>query len=226
MNKLTYYKEPYNPDENQNYEETYNPEDGLNMLKIIQHIKYILDNKEDKKEYVKYANIKEKEDKCISKFISRIMKNLIELHKKKAYSYDILNSEHLSYTKDMKYFIGDTIPDISIYDYIYRCVKYFKCEYACHVYAIIYIDILLDCNSDLFICNYNFHKIYGIALLCACKFMEDDMYTNKYYATVLGLSINEINIFEKLFLIYIDYKLYVSINTYTEYEKAFPLIQH
>jgi hypothetical protein len=232
MNKLTYSEEPYDPDEHQDSEEPYDPDehqdseepydpDGLKRMEIIHDIKNILD---DKKEYVNYLNIKE--DKSLSKFISQIMMNLIKLHKKKTDSYDIMNSEHSSRTRDMKYFIGDTMPDTSVYDYIYRCVKYFKCGYACHVYAIIYIDKLLEYNSNLFICNYNYHKIYGIALLCACKFMEDEICTNKYYSKVLGLSIDEINIFEKLFLIYIDYKLYVSINTYTEYEKSFLLIQH
>ena len=54
-------------------------------------------------------------------------------------------------------------------------------------------------------------------MLVSIKYNEDDYFSNKFYAKVGGVSINEIDTLEYAFLILIDFKLYVSEELFQKY---------
>lgn len=52
------------------------------------------------------------------------------------------------------------------------------------------------------------HKIFAVCLLIAMKFVQDDFYTNEYYARVFDLSLKELNKLEKIMLVdLLDFKI-------------------
>ena len=61
-------------------------------------------------------------------------------------------------------------------------------------------------------------------MLCACKFMEDDIFTNTYYAKIIGITLDEINKLEEIFLSYIKYELYIRYDIYKKYEDLLKII--
>lgn len=52
----------------------------------------------------------------------------------------------------------------------------------------------------------------------ACKFLEDNYFTNTYYANVGGISVEEFNSLEQEYLVnYLQFKLYIKSDTYDGY---------
>lgn len=159
--------------------------------------------------------------KCNKLIVSMI--ELIIINHKNHINNNANILKRMLWSDRIRYFIGHTVPKIDINSYINRCFLYFKCNYVCHIYAIIYIDKLIKNNKQIFINHENYSRIYGTALVCACKFMEDDTFYNTYYADIIGITLNELNSLEKMFLIYIDYNLYVEPELYNKYHSAFNL---
>ena len=120
-------------------------------------------------------------------------------------------------------FVGDSVPDMSLKDYLDRCAKYFRCSPSCLIVSIIYIDRMIDTYQDqkLFLHSFNVHRLFVTALTLACKHLEDKVYTNKYYAQVGGLSLQEMNRFEYRILQKLDYNLNVPLEVFQEYSKQF-----
>jgi len=166
--------------------------------------------------------LNEKNTEKLTELISKILGLLIKLHENFVSEYRP-KIKDLTYSEKLNYFIGNTVPNLDMYKYIHRCIKYFKCEYVCHIHAVIYIDRLIKTRNNLFINENNYHRIYGIALLCACKYMEDDIFTNTYYAKIIGITLKELNSLEKIFLTNINYNLYITPKLFNEYSKTFPL---
>lgn len=154
--------------------------------------------------------------KKISLLISKILNKHIKLNNNKIIDEQITSMKS---NECLKKFILDYIPSISVYEYATRCVKYFKCEKSCHICAFIYMDRLMK-DSGIYINKYNYHIIYGIALVCSCKYNEDIVFTNEYYAKVMGISLDDINKIEHIFLRYIKYDLYITTQLFNEYSTA------
>ena len=118
--------------------------------------------------------------------------------------------------KIIKPFISKKIPQISIEDFMKRLLKYSKMESSTLILILIYIDRV--CFFGKFQLNYyNIHKLILASMVVSIKYNEDDYFSNKFYAKVGGVSINEIDTLEYAFLILIDFKLYVSEELFQKY---------
>ena len=53
--------------------------------------------------------------------------------------------------------------------------------------------------------------------MLAIKYNEDDYYSNKYYAKVGGVNLEELNELEFNFLLLLDFNTFIDDNTYEEY---------
>lgn len=101
---------------------------------------------------------------------------------------------------------------MTIEEYLNRLIITFGISNSIMISAIIYLEKLhIDINI------YNIHKLLLISLLLSSKFLEDSIYKNKYWASCGGISLDTLNKLEKLYLIKINY--YLFINTFEFIDK-------
>ena len=148
----------------------------------------------------KYTYINEKLIKKISIILEKVL---------------YLNSNKFQKTKSS--FNCTFIPNISLYNYIYRIQKYSEMEDNTLILALIYIDRI--CCNNFIINYYNIHKIILISIVFAIKYNEDNYYTNSYYSKIGGIKINEFNALEKEFAQIIDFQFYVKKSLFDKYYK-------
>ncbi len=100
------------------------------------------------------------------------------------------------------------IPLITPMDYLKRIKDYFRCSPYCYVIALMYIERFISIykiymNEFHLACfnQFTFHRLYLAALLVASKiYGSDNYYTNRYYASVGGISTEETNALERQIL--------------------------
>ncbi|KAL3647881.1 hypothetical protein CASFOL_008849 [Castilleja foliolosa] len=124
-------------------------------------------------------------------------------------------------TKDViTIFHGLRAPSLSIQQYIDRIFKYSCCSPSCFVIAQIYMDRFIQ-RTNLFLTSLNIHRILITSVMVAAKFMDDAFFNNAYYAKVGGVSTAEMNKLEMKFLFSLDFRLYVSVQTFDKYCSVF-----
>ena len=148
----------------------------------------------------KYNYINEK----LIKKISIILEKVIYLNSNK-------------FQKKKSIFNCNFIPNLSLYNYIYRIQKYSEVEDNTLILALIYIDRI--CCNNFIINYYNIHKILLVSVVFAIKYNEDNYYTNSYYSKIGGIKINEFNALEKEFAQIIDFQFYVKKSLFDKYYK-------
>jgi hypothetical protein len=151
-------------------------------------------------------NINSSRSECICKFSS------------KEFLSSISNSIECIIDKKLKavnsIFDNESIPKISIKEYLIRIMKYCKINKSTIVIALVYIDRL---PSDFFISMYNIHKVILSSILVASKINEDKIHTNYYFAKVGGINLFEMNLLEIDFLKLLEYNLLVDSAAFIQY---------
>ena len=74
----------------------------------------------------------------------------------------------------------------------------------------LYLNKILE--SNLFLTDFNVHKLLSISILIAIKYNEDKISNNRYYGDIFGLTLKEINSLEFSYLKLLDFKLFVEYN--------------
>ncbi|KAJ5066059.1 hypothetical protein M0811_03392 [Anaeramoeba ignava] len=118
--------------------------------------------------------------------------------------------------KDTNNIFSVDLPSISIHDYVQRLVDNLRCSQQCFVVAIAYILRIIKQNSNIFLTKYNIHRFLVTAVMSAAKFFDDQFYNNKFYATVGGIPLEEMNKLELEFLFLIDFQLVISREEFTK----------
>jgi hypothetical protein len=102
-------------------------------------------------------------------------------------------------------FYSDAIPSISIYDYLTRIIQYTEIDETTLIIALVYIDKYLTSFPQVNVLSQHIiHKLLFTAIILAIKYNEDDIYNNKYYSEVGGVSLYELN--------QMEYELFVTLN--------------
>ncbi|WP_039669565.1 cyclin family putative virulence effector [Coxiella burnetii] len=107
-------------------------------------------------------------------------------------------------------------PEISFADYIWRIVAYARLTHSQMIHTLIYLD---RCQENFFLTSLNFYRLFLVAALVAQKFHQDDSFSNKSFADLVGITVKELNILEAKFLFAISFSLYVLPKTYKEYNR-------
>ena len=94
--------------------------------------------------------------------------------------------------------------------------KYASCSNECFVFALIYIDRLIQ-RSNFLLTELNVHRVVITAVLLAAKFYDDAYYNNAYYAKVGGVLVSEMNGLEIDFLFRVNFSLHVAPDIFTRY---------
>lgn len=108
------------------------------------------------------------------------------------------------------------LPPITLEAYIARLLQYAPCEKECFLAALLFMDRLSERAGFIFN-SMNVHRSYLVALLLAAKFFEDQPCDNGYFATVGGVSLQELNNMEVTFLTLVEYRVCVTQWEYNMY---------
>ena len=173
-----------------------------------------LGNETESKSQKEETQIKNKD---LINAISVTLSTIIEENRK------LPNFKEILMKQNKMIFSSNTIPNISIYDYLIRIQTYSLIEKSTLILSLIYIDRLCQ-NCKLTLTFYNIHRIVFAAILIAIKYNEDNFYDNKYYAEIAGVKLKELKLMEYQFVELIDFKMYVSdeiFNKYNSYLNSF-----
>lgn len=102
--------------------------------------------------------------------------------------------------------------------YIRRLVHYSNCSTAAFVIMLVYIQRLQENCKHLLVTDMNVHRVVSTSLLLAIKYLDDEVFSNTYYARVFGVTSKELNDLELKLLQALDFKLSVSPEVYANFE--------
>ena len=166
------------------------------------------------KEKAKGNSPEEKEIKNIELInsISKALKTILDKNKNVKNYKDILKKQ------SMMYFSANTIPNITIKDYLMRIQNYSEVEKSTLILSLILIDRMCR-KSGILLTHYNIHRILFSSLLVSIKYNEDSYFDNNFYSQIAGVKPNELKLLEYTFLEYNDFNIYVKDDEYKQYEK-------
>ena len=144
--------------------------------------------------------------------ISKTLTTILENNKKLKNYRDILKKQ------SMMYFSANSIPNITIKDYLIRIQNYSGIEKSTLILSIILIDHMCK-KSNIVLTIYNIHRILFSSVLISIKYNEDSYYDNTFYAQIAGIKPNELKLLEYKFLELNDFNVYVKDTEYEQYEK-------
>lgn len=138
--------------------------------------------------------------------ISDLLNNICEENKVK--------SENIN--KNVKPFMTESIPSLSIKDYLTRLSQFTKINDSTIILILIYLDRIGKINK--FIITYrNIYKLILASMVIAIKYNEDNFYSSEVYAKLGGLSVPELNYLEFQFLILIKFSLFIEKDLFDKY---------
>ena len=138
--------------------------------------------------------------------ISDLLNNICEENKVKS---DSIN-------KNIKPFMTESIPSLSIKDYLIRLSQFTKINESTIILILIYIDRIGKINK--FVLTYrNIYKLILASMVIAIKYNEDNFYSSEVYAKLGGLSVPELNYLEFQFLIQIKFSLFIEKDLFDKY---------
>ena len=166
------------------------------------------------KEKAKGNSPEEKEIKNLELInsISKALNTILDKNKNVKNYKDILKKQ------SMMYFSANTIPNITIKDYIMRIQNYSEVEKSTLILSLILIDRMCR-KSGILLTHYNIHRILFSSLLISIKYNEDSYFDNNFYSQIAGVKPNELKLLEYTFLEYNDFNIYVKDDEYKQYEK-------
>ena len=144
--------------------------------------------------------------------ITKTLNTILEQNKKLKNYKDILKKQI------SMYFSANTIPNISIKDYLIRIQNYSEMEKSTLILSLILIDKMCK-KSGIVLTHYNIHRILFSSVLISIKYNEDCYFDNNFYSQIAGVKPNELKLLEYTFLEYNDFSIYVNDIEYEQYEK-------
>ena len=148
----------------------------------------------------------------IIKSICNTLSTIIEENKKLPNYKEILKKQsHICFN-------SNSLPNITLYEYIIRIQKYSFIEKSTLILSLIYIDRFCKLGK-IMLTYYNIHRIIFAALLLAIKYNEDRFFENEYYSKIAGIQNDELKNIEYNFFCIFDFNMYVSDEIFDKYNK-------
>ena len=164
----------------------------------------------NKKEEEENDNLKK--NLILIKSISNALTTILEENKK------LDNYKEIIKKQSKMVFSANSIPGISINDYLIRIQTYSEIEKSTLILSLILIDH--TCKKSGLILNYfNIHRILFGAILICIKYNEDTYYDNKFYSEIAGVKIKELKLIEYAILELNDFNVFINVKEYEQYSK-------
>ena len=173
-------------------------------------------NQTDKRKFKNEDNEEEEESEIknldLINSISNTLLTILEENKNLDNYKDIIKKQN------KMIFSANSIPKISINDYLIRIQTYSGIEESTLILSLILIDHTCK-KSELILTYYNIHRILFGAILISIKYNEDSYYDNKFYSEIAGVKLKELKLIEYTFLELNDFNIFVKDKEYEQYKK-------
>ena len=146
------------------------------------------------------------------KSISHTLLTILEENKK------IKNYKEIIKKQKNMVFSSNSIPNISINDYLIRIQTYSEIEKSTLILALILIDHTCK-NAQLLLTYYNIHRLLFASILISIKYNEDTYFDNKFYSEIAGVKLKELKLLEYSFLELNKFDVFVNDKEYEQYKK-------
>ena len=146
------------------------------------------------------------------KSISRALTTILEENKK------LDNYKEIIKKQSKMVFSANSIPNISIKDYLIRIQTYSGIEKSTLILSLILIDHICK-KTELVLTYYNIHRLVFTSILISIKFNEDTYYDNKFYSEIAGVKLKELKLLEYTFLALNDFNIFVNSNEFEKYQQ-------
>ena len=117
---------------------------------------------------------------------------------------------------EMEIFNTNKKPSVPVKKFLERVVKYCQPEPSTFITSLIYLDNILLKTKTKLTCM-NSYKLFYTCFVLSMKFNEDRHNSNKFYAKVCGVNINDFLLMEYRALKYLDFSLFIQTETYELY---------
>jgi hypothetical protein len=164
----------------------------------------------NKKEEEENDNLKK--NLILIKSISNALTTILEENKK------LDNYKEIIKKQSKMVFSANSIPGISINDYLIRIQTYSGIEKSTLILSLILIDHLCR-KSELILSYYNIHRVLFGSILISIKFNEDSYYDNKFYSEIAGVKLKELQNIEECFFEMSDFDVYVDQQEFEQYRQ-------
>jgi len=176
----------------------------------------IEDTRQTDEEKGKNKNKEEDEDEKknldLIKSISATLTTILEENKK------LDNYKEIIKKQSKMVFSANSIPGISIKDYLIRIQTYSGIEKSTLILSLILIDHICK-KTELVLTYYNIHRLVFTSILISLKFNEDTYYDNKFYSEIAGVKLKELKLLEYTFLALNDFNIFVNSNEFEKYQQ-------
>jgi len=106
-------------------------------------------------------------------------------------------------------FQTNTVPEISLPDYLKRIAWFLGCPTACFVIALEYVYRLSHVCPELELNEYSVHQIVMTCIVVATKFLDDKLFKNTFYARIAGVSVTNLSACEIRLVFFLKFDLLV-----------------
>ena len=117
---------------------------------------------------------------------------------------------------EMEIFNTNKKPSVTVKKFLERVIKYCQPEPSTFITSLIYLDKILLKTKTKLTCM-NLYKLFYTCFVLSMKFNEDRHNSNKFYAKVCGVNINDFLLMEYRALKYLDFSLYIESEAYELY---------
>jgi hypothetical protein len=180
-------------------------EDGTET-KIQSDIEKNKKGNKEKNEEPKIKNIK------LINSISNVLTAILEENKK------LKNYKEIVKKQSKMTFSANSIPNISINEYLTRIQIYSGIEKSALIISLIQIDHICK-RSEVTLTYYNIHRLLFGAVLISIKFNEDSYYDNKFYSEIAGVKLKELKMIEYKFLELNNFNIFINHKEYEQYRQ-------
>jgi len=113
-------------------------------------------------------------------------------------------------------FQTNSVPDISLPDYLKRIAWFLGCPTACFVLALEYIYRLSHLCPEVELNEYSVHQIVVTCIMVATKFIDDKLIKNTFYARIAGVPVTNLSALEVRLVFFLKFDLRVLPEQYAE----------
>lgn len=99
-------------------------------------------------------------------------------------------------------------------------MKYGGCSDCCVVVGLLYLQRLKQRVITLRLTSNNMQRLLLTSVMVASKFLDDEYHSNKHWALIGGLSLQELNMLELRMLFHMSFHLQVTRKEYDQYQQA------
>jgi hypothetical protein len=105
-------------------------------------------------------------------------------------------------------------PSITIHDYIQRIFKSEIIDEQNYDAIILHTINLLNYlkTKGIYLNNHSCHRIISTLIMLSSKIIEENPYSNWYWATLCGVSLEDMNMMERSIIQILDYNLHIVIS--------------